>query len=82
MTVIIAVASVLGILAFAATVFRWIGKIDANTTATDKLTVTFESFVNRVGHTLEDHGVRLTKLETISSMRHEQRRNSRSDDEC
>lgn len=59
-----AVAACLAILTFIWAVARWTTRIDLNTTATERLTQTFEHFVERVGNTLEDHGVRLTKLET------------------
>lgn len=54
------------ILGFIWGIARWTTRIDANTSATDKLTQIFEHFVERVGTTLEDHGTRITRLETRS----------------
>lgn len=35
---------------------RWTSRVDANTTATDKLTATFENHATRVDDMLADHG--------------------------
>lgn len=53
------------------TLARWIGKVDQNTVATEKLTLVFEKFsdktdgrLNNHDDKLNDHEVRIVKLET------------------
>lgn len=59
--IIIAACTVLGVLYGGA---RWIGKIDRNTEATERLTSAFEKHAERVVEKLEDHEVRITVLES------------------
>lgn len=58
------VAACCAILGFIFGLAKWAAKIDLNTAATDKLTGTFETFVAKVGDTLENHNTRITRLET------------------
>jgi hypothetical protein len=47
------------LLAVIVTVGRWVGRVDENTRATEKLTLTFE----KSGTVLLDHEKRITRLE-------------------
>lgn len=54
-----AIAAGIAVLAFIFTIARWVGKVDRNTEATDRLT----NSLTRVTDTLLDHEVRITVLE-------------------
>ena len=43
--------------------FRWVGKVDANTKATEKLTDAFNGFQEKISDRVADHEIRLTVLE-------------------
>lgn len=45
--------------------FRWVGKVDANTKATEKLTDAFSVFSERVSLRVDDLTVRVTVLERL-----------------
>lgn len=43
--------------------FRWVGKVDANTSATERLTLAFESYTVKTDDRYIDHEKRITSLE-------------------
>lgn len=43
---------------------RWVGKIDRNTQATEKLTEAFDTFSDRISLRVDDHEVRIRVLES------------------
>jgi hypothetical protein len=43
---------------------RWVGKVDENTKATDRLTAAFDKHADRVDAKLDDHDARLVVVET------------------
>jgi hypothetical protein len=42
---------------------RWLGRVDRNTEATDRLTTAFEKFSDKTGSALLNHEKRITRLE-------------------
>jgi hypothetical protein len=43
---------------------RWVGKVDQNTRATEKLTEAFDAFSGKIGDKVDDHEVRIRVLES------------------
>lgn len=54
-----AAAAIVALLVFIYTIAKWVGRVDRNTEATDRLT----NSLTRVTDTLLDHEVRITVLE-------------------
>ena len=46
---------------------RWVGKVDRNTEATEKLTTAFDTFSDRISGKVDDHEVRIRVLESKNS---------------
>jgi hypothetical protein len=46
--------------------FKWIGKLNENTKATEKLTVAFETFAGQIQNRLTDHESRISHLEGMA----------------
>lgn len=42
---------------------RWVGRVDRNTDATNRLTAAFELFTRRIDDRLTDHETRISRLE-------------------
>jgi hypothetical protein len=43
---------------------RWVGKIDRNTEATERLTRAFDAFSDKISGRVDDHEVRIRVLES------------------
>jgi len=57
------IPAIVAVIAALFALFRWIGRVDANTRATDRLTTAFQEFTETVGARLSDHEIRITLLE-------------------
>ena len=65
-TVYLAIAIIVGICTIAGMFVgfaRWLGRVDRNTEATDRLTASFEKFSDKTGSALLNHEKRITRLE-------------------
>ncbi len=56
-----------GIVGFFYAVAKWVGRVDANTDATERLTTAFEKHADTVTNKLGDHEHRITILETTKT---------------
>lgn len=63
------VAALIAIIAFFIQTGRWIAKMDANTSATEKLSSAFETFSGTVRDRLFNHEQRITTLEAVRTSR-------------